>query len=193
MDDQKTERQNAYGTSKDQILRAAENLFARQGFSCTTLKDVARESGANTALVGYHFGSKDGLRQAVIESQLNSVQKTLSEVLPTNLEMNEQVFRDLLSKYLFLARSEANYYRTVLWSILDGAELGAFVFEKFAQPLLEQMKDFIRRLNPKIEAYEVETRAIFILGQFLNYAKFHWHDFQHLKTESCPEKIKEHY
>jgi AcrR family transcriptional regulator len=52
--------------TKDRILDAAERLFAKRGFSGTSLRSVIKEAGVNTAAVHYHFGSKEGLVEAVL-------------------------------------------------------------------------------------------------------------------------------
>lgn len=48
------------------LLEAAGQLFAEQGFAHTTNKAVAEAAGADTASINYHFGSRDGLYQAVL-------------------------------------------------------------------------------------------------------------------------------
>jgi len=53
-------------TTKDRILDAAERLFATQGVSGTSLRNVIKEAGVNTAAVHYHFGSREGLVEAVL-------------------------------------------------------------------------------------------------------------------------------
>lgn len=53
--------------SKDQILDAAEQLFARQGFPRTTIKQIGKAAGVNSALLYYYFGDKEGLYRAVLE------------------------------------------------------------------------------------------------------------------------------
>ncbi|MDY6783989.1 MAG: TetR/AcrR family transcriptional regulator [Cyanobacteriota bacterium] len=52
--------------TKEQILNAAEWLFAEQGFAGTSLRGVIREAGVNLAAVHYHFGSKEELFRAVV-------------------------------------------------------------------------------------------------------------------------------
>jgi AcrR family transcriptional regulator len=56
--------------TKDRILDAAEKLFADQGFTATSLRAITTEAGVNLAAVNYHFGSKDGLMEAVFERRL---------------------------------------------------------------------------------------------------------------------------
>src|SRR4051812_5124644 len=50
---------------RDEILRAAEACFARQGFHQTTIADVIAESGVSAGGIYGHFASKEGLIQAI--------------------------------------------------------------------------------------------------------------------------------
>jgi AcrR family transcriptional regulator len=43
------------------ILRAAQELFAAQGYERTTVRDVAARAGIDPAMVMRYFGSKEGL------------------------------------------------------------------------------------------------------------------------------------
>jgi len=50
---------------RDDILDAAETLFANLGFAGTTLREVANAAQVTQALISYYFGSKYGLFEAV--------------------------------------------------------------------------------------------------------------------------------
>jgi len=52
--------------TKEQILNAAEKLFASLGFAGTSLRAVIREADVNLAAIHYHFGSKEELFSAVV-------------------------------------------------------------------------------------------------------------------------------
>ena len=54
--------------SERQIIRAARELFARQGYTRTTLNDVGSAAGYTGGLVTHRFGSKEGLLNAVVDS-----------------------------------------------------------------------------------------------------------------------------
>ena len=58
------------------ILDAAEQLFAQQGIRATSLRAITREADVNLAAVHYHFGSKEGLLDAVIERQARPVNES---------------------------------------------------------------------------------------------------------------------
>lgn len=52
--------------TSDLILDAAEELFARQGFAATTVKQIGAAAGVNPALIHYYFGNKEGLYRALL-------------------------------------------------------------------------------------------------------------------------------
>lgn len=61
--------------TRDRILDAAARLFAGPEAAGISLRAVAREAGVNSALIHYHFGSRDGLFEAVILRALTPVQE----------------------------------------------------------------------------------------------------------------------
>ena len=52
---------------RKQILEAARGVCAEKGFAGTTLDDIAEEAGVSRALVIQHFGSKEGVYEALSE------------------------------------------------------------------------------------------------------------------------------
>lgn len=51
----------------DVILRNARKTFGKRGFEATSVREIARDSGVDAALVAHHFGSKETLWLAVVE------------------------------------------------------------------------------------------------------------------------------
>jgi len=73
--------------SKDtpaKLIDAAVILFAKKGFSTVTIREVAEASSANSALISYHFGGKEGLYRAVLEQQFAEVGRALLSVSTQN-------------------------------------------------------------------------------------------------------------
>lgn len=56
--------------TKTAILDAAEHLFSSKGFDATSLRDINAIAQVNLAAVNYHFRSKDGLIQSVLERRI---------------------------------------------------------------------------------------------------------------------------
>ena len=57
----------ANAPARDQILDAAEALFARKGFDPTTIKEIGTAAGLTPALLYYYFANKEELYRAVLQ------------------------------------------------------------------------------------------------------------------------------
>jgi AcrR family transcriptional regulator len=56
-----TPPQRPTSETREQLLTAAERLFAERGFAAVSVRMIAAEAGVNWSLVGYYFRGKDGL------------------------------------------------------------------------------------------------------------------------------------
>ena len=128
--------------TRERLLDAAEELFAERGISGTSLRHLTRTAGANLAAVHYHFGSKDGLVDAVLERRA------------------EALNRERLSD---LARLEAT---------ADGAPAVEDILRAFVAPgtrLLEELRDrraLLARLRGRLEAEAPEVVAPLLRRHF---------------------------
>lgn len=71
----------AQSDTVDKILDAAEELFAKRGFSETSLRMITSDAGVNLAAVNYHFGSKNALIQAVFARFLTPFSQIIDKEL----------------------------------------------------------------------------------------------------------------
>ena len=81
--------------TSDLILDAAERLFARQGFTATTIKQIGKAANVNPALLYYYYDSKETLYRAML-------QRILGELLAEDRQrfdvlVTENMFGDILS------------------------------------------------------------------------------------------------
>ena len=61
------------GSAREQILEAAEQLFARKGLGPTTIKEIGTAAHQNPALLYYYFGSKEELYRAVLQRVMSGM------------------------------------------------------------------------------------------------------------------------
>lgn len=70
-------------STRDLLIEKATPLFAKKGYSNTTIKDICDATGMNVSLVSYYFGGKEGLFYACIENfakfGLNTAERILIE------------------------------------------------------------------------------------------------------------------
>lgn len=93
------------------LVDAAMQLFAERGVAAVSVREVAARAGVNHALVFRHFGSKDGLAEAVWER----VGEVLGSFVVGGVRYSQVI--DLTEA---LAESET-IWRLVARSLLDGA------------------------------------------------------------------------
>ena len=96
----------------DRILDAAEKVFSNRGFDGASMRDITARAGVNLPTIYYHFGSKHGLMQAVLNRCLVPLQKESMERLRRSEEENdgkpvpvEKILEALLFPPLHLAAS----------------------------------------------------------------------------------------
>jgi len=69
---------------KTKLILAAEDLFARGGIEGVSLREIAAAAGqGNHHAVQYHFGSREGLVQAVFDYRMLQMEARRAEMLET--------------------------------------------------------------------------------------------------------------
>jgi AcrR family transcriptional regulator len=68
-------------SSHDRILGAAKRLFASQGYEATSTMAIARLAGTSESQMMKHFGSKEGLLEAILDQGWKSMAPALRDVI----------------------------------------------------------------------------------------------------------------
>lgn len=66
--------------TKQRILDIASGLFARQGYTATTIADIARELGTTTAALYYHFPSKSAILAGLLAGPIATYTRLLADL-----------------------------------------------------------------------------------------------------------------
>ena len=115
-------------SSRDQILDAAERLFAARGFVRTTIKDIGREAGLNSALLYYYFADKDQLYREVLRRFVSRlVARTMSEL--TGVGGPDARLRALLTAQAELLLANPHFPRLMVRELAESE--GAHAVEQF--------------------------------------------------------------
>lgn len=90
---------------KAKILKEAQNLFIKNGFKGTSVRDIAKASGTNVAMVNYYFKSKYNLFEIIFEDALDIFSKRIFETITSDLPFFELIetwihaYYDILFQY----------------------------------------------------------------------------------------------
>ncbi|VAZ83638.1 TetR/AcrR family transcriptional regulator [Mycobacterium persicum] len=66
---------------RDQIMAAAKEVFARNGFHATTIADIAKQAGLAYGLIYWYFESKDDLFHSLMAAEEDALRTHLAEAM----------------------------------------------------------------------------------------------------------------
>ncbi|HEX9999465.1 MAG TPA: TetR family transcriptional regulator [Actinoplanes sp.] len=66
--------------TRQALLDAARGRFARDGYSSTTVRDIADDAGVNVALISRYFASKEGLFAACLATAVDELRRSTGDV-----------------------------------------------------------------------------------------------------------------
>jgi AcrR family transcriptional regulator len=78
MDGSPTRRRDATKTRR-LLLDVARRRFADDGYSATTVRDIADEAGVNVALISRYFESKEGLFKACLQATADELRRSAGD------------------------------------------------------------------------------------------------------------------
>ncbi len=145
--------------SKQRLILAAIKLFAEQGIDGVSLRMINREAGAkNNSALHYHFGSKLGLVEAVVEYIQAWFEEAREKALAAVEAAGEEVaVRDILeafiTPYLQLVENETWGYHAVRFLARMETEGGAdirSILNRFAARTMSRFKKLLLKALPQI-------------------------------------------
>ena len=134
---------------------AAVRLFSRHGFEGTSVQAVADELGVSKQALLYHFASKEGLRQAVLEEMVAVWRNVLPRLLSA-LTRQDAGFQPALAEIVSFSRAEPAYARFLMQELLRDRDERHPIIQDVG-PWLAVAADIIRgaqregRVNPAVD------------------------------------------
>ena len=88
--------------TRRKLIAAGLDVFGHYGFEAATTRMLSKTAGVNLAAIPYHFGGKEGLYQAVVESVavrvlgiIENERRTLYEVMANQKASREEMLKAL--------------------------------------------------------------------------------------------------
>lgn len=170
--------------TRDALIAAATHEFAARGFDSVSTREIATRAGANQALIGYHFGGKEGLYLAVFESMRARIQARLDPfvsaieqhlAVPTKGAATRKQRADSLERLLQMLDAMAALFAdeaSAPWSQLIVREqqnpTRAFnlLYEGFMGRVLGTLTALVHRIRPDdLDDTEARLLVVTCIGQ----------------------------
>lgn len=131
-------------STRKRILRAALDVFSRQGYHETRMDDVARRSGTSKGALYLYFKSKEALLEALLERAARLLFRKLDEALNTPAPSRQERF----SRALYSGLLTIQKHRRLARLIMKTVHLGP----PFDARLLEIHQAIARRIQQELDA-----------------------------------------
>lgn len=199
------------------LIEAAIAEFARDGFHAASTREIARCAEANQALIGYHFGGKEGLYLAVFQFISEQIQARVGSAIDPieaylaslkadeilTMVQREQCFAHLQQLVEGITRLHTDP-RTIPWAQLIMREQQSptrafdILYEGFMSRYLGLVTRLIQRVRPELSRDEAALGVMTVLGQILVFRVAHstllrhmaWQDIGPTETDMILKQIK---
>lgn len=162
--------------TKTAILDAAERLMAEHGVNGVSLRSILTEAEANSAALHYHFGSREGLVEALLARRGHSSsvrRKELVDALaarsaPPTVKDMVRVIVDPMAEML---RREGDggrrFFRFLARLQSDRADVHRRLDERHFPEMFAKMRPMMRKACPHLSDSELERRMNMVLDTML--------------------------
>ena len=132
------------GARRAQLLLAARDVFAAQGYHAAAMDDIAERAGVSKPVLYQHFPGKLELYRALLTTYADELVERVRAALASTTDNRERVHAAVAAYFDFVA-GEGRAFRLVFESDLRGEPEAAAVVERRAEPLHRRHR---RRRSP---------------------------------------------
>lgn len=166
-------------TTRDTLIKTATRVFAELGYHGASTRAIAKAADVNQALIGYHFGGKEDLYQAVFVA----IAEALEQRMTTRLEQLKVLLAEpdpapeecLVALETFcgglvelMLQPETEYWsQLILREQQHPGPAFDVLYERFMGRVLGITTRLVGHLRPDLQSDEVKTLVITVLGQIL--------------------------
>ncbi len=130
----KTTKSADQAGGKLRLIKVAMRMFAEKGYDGITVRDISAAAEVSVGLINHHFGSKEGLREAVDKYFIEQFEEVLFEERPVPASEAEGLAQSVEFTENWINRHIDDWDLTKAYmrrALLEGSDWGAGLFERF--------------------------------------------------------------
>lgn len=140
-------------TKKEKITHAALSLFAKHGYTETSVSKIAKEAGVSKGLTYNHFKNKEDLLKSVVI-------ETLGEMTRSLVHLDKPNIKHLLQVYFQLLKSKKDLIRLCMLLVIH-PETPQVVKDMLGEQQVELLQVFAHLLKKLTdESNDIEARIL---------------------------------
>ena len=137
-------KQDISTPTKERILAAAQNHFAKAGFDAARLQDIASDAGITRPSLLYHFSTKEDLYRLVVERTFEQLLGLLSEVTIGDDDFSS-VIENLVTTYVTFLENNPYVAGVVIREFTSKAGPGQEILLKQIAPALDWVESLFQQ------------------------------------------------
>jgi TetR/AcrR family transcriptional regulator len=162
---------------RSQLIETALDVFSHKGFNGATTKEIAASAGVTEAIIFRHFGTKQALYQAVLESEFGcpGFQQWMAQAQACmDRNDDEGLFGAIAAAIIASYRDDPRLERVLLFAALEGNEQGLAHYRSSSIPIFELLRVYIQRRQREGSLADHDPGAILaaITGMAQRYAMY---------------------
>jgi AcrR family transcriptional regulator len=156
--------------TRSRIVKAAARVFAEHGYDGASIRNIVAKADVNQAAISYHFGSKEGLYRAVLQTALEVLLQADSAAAPASATLTrEAALRAFIVRQLrpMLGHDElSQYLRIFNWETVRPTPAFRKFMAQDAAPYVAGAATLVRRfLPPETTEEQAVLGALWLFGQ----------------------------
>ncbi|MGR8950625.1 MAG: TetR/AcrR family transcriptional regulator [Gammaproteobacteria bacterium] len=154
--------QNSAKSSQTQssIIDAAGRILIDEGYNGFTLRKVANAANISIGNLNYHYPTKTALIDAVVDVFTDRIIDGFNDVAERAGESPEKRFRAVLEYWIDDLKTEGtSVFFPEIWALSNHYDFAREAAKRSYNHAREILAGFIRDLNPRLSADEVDIHA----------------------------------
>ena len=182
-------KEQSKDTTRNRIIDTAKDLFAAKGFKGASIRDIEKAVGMHMSNIYHHFGSKEGLMIAILESSAGKTLKCLREVSDSDLDPVDR-FKLILKEHTLITIGRKKEVKLVMDNEKHLSPKG---YKLIHQTQVEILAIYMKQLGilkklGKIRSSNITVLAFNILG-IINWSIRWFRPNGHLSADEVADQI----
>ena len=157
------------------LIQAAVSVFAEHGYEAAAVRVITAKAKVNQGAITYHFGGKDGLYRAVLETVRDSLgAQPLLSVADIDRHTPEETVKLFIRQTLAPLAGGARVRRSLrvmAWEQLRPTAVRRRLSAEKPFPAVVLAGKIVRRLRPQADDRAVAIATAWLMGQVVTFVR----------------------